>query len=77
MLLRRVVAPYLQANCWVLAPDGARHALVVDPGAGSADDRSRRAPTATKTAVATTRTSEIHACRDRLRAVLRRDTSAR
>ena len=36
MLLRRVVAPYLQANCYVLAPAPGGPAVVVDPGAGAA-----------------------------------------
>lgn len=42
MLIRRVIARYLQANCYLLSPvgapvnDGLRDAIVVDPGAGSA-----------------------------------------
>lgn len=41
MLLRRVVAPFLQANCYVIAPARGGGALVVDPGAGSAEAVAR------------------------------------
>ncbi|MFC4555177.1 MBL fold metallo-hydrolase [Georgenia faecalis] len=36
MLIQRVLAPVLEANCYVVAAGPGRPALVVDPGAGSA-----------------------------------------
>lgn len=41
MLVRRVVAPFLQANCYVVAPRREGVALVVDPGAGAAPGVAR------------------------------------
>ena len=32
LLVDRVIAPYFQTNCWVIAPGPGHHCLVVDPG---------------------------------------------
>lgn len=41
MLVHRVVAPFLQANCYVVAPGTGAAALVVDPGAGAVPGLTR------------------------------------
>lgn len=32
MLIDRVIAPYFETNCWILAPDSGQECIIVDPG---------------------------------------------
>ena len=32
MLIDRVIAPYFETNCWILAPGGRQECIIVDPG---------------------------------------------
>ncbi|MEY4314130.1 MAG: hypothetical protein RIS93_710 [Actinomycetota bacterium] len=34
MLIDRVVAPYFETNCWILATEAGQEAVIVDPGIG-------------------------------------------
>jgi glyoxylase-like metal-dependent hydrolase (beta-lactamase superfamily II) len=34
MLIDRVVAPYFETNCWILATAAGQEAVIVDPGIG-------------------------------------------
>ena len=37
MLIERVVAPYFETNCWILAPESGQECVIVDPGIGKPD----------------------------------------
>jgi glyoxylase-like metal-dependent hydrolase (beta-lactamase superfamily II) len=32
VLIDRVIAPYFETNCWILAPDSGQECIIVDPG---------------------------------------------
>ena len=32
LLIDRVIAPYYQTNCWVIAPSSGKECVIVDPG---------------------------------------------
>jgi len=37
VLIERVVAPYFETNCWILAPESGQECVIVDPGIGKPD----------------------------------------